>query len=70
MIKGLAADLIVTVYILSTLFLRFVVEHTLVNHPFISVGVGVVLLLVLWSLIKIKFLVPNYFGLLKKRSKS
>jgi len=67
MIKGLVADIIVTVYIISTLFIRFLVEPSLETHPFISLALGLVMLLILWSLIKIKFLQPDYFGLLKKK---
>jgi len=68
MIKGLFADIIITIYLLGTLLLRFMVEPTLENRPFISIAVGAVLLLFLWALIKTKVLVPDYFGLLKKKS--
>ncbi len=66
MIKGLIADIILVVYLMGTLYVRFVVEDTLVGHPFISMGVGVVMLLFIWALIKVKVLKPNYFGLMKK----
>ena len=67
MIKGLLADLIVTFYIVGTLFVRFLVEPTLESHPLISLALGFVLLLILWSLLKLKVLVPDYFGLLDKK---
>jgi len=66
MIKGLIADIILVLYLLGTLYVRFLVEETLVNHPFISMGVGVVMLLFIWAIIKVKVLKPDYFGLLKK----
>ena len=66
MIKGLIADIILVFYLLSTLYVRFLVEESLVNHPFISMGVGVVMLLFIWAIIKVKVLQPDYFGLLKK----
>jgi len=69
MIKGLAADLIVTVYLLATLYLRFQAEKGLVDYPFLSIAVGVVMLLILWAFIKGNIIQPDYFGLLKKRKK-
>lgn len=66
MIKGLFADIVLVLYLMGTLYVRFIAEESLVNHPFISIGVGVVMLLFIWALIKVKVLKPNYFGLLKK----
>jgi len=68
MIKGIYADIIISIYLLSTLYLRFRAEAGMVNHPILSVLVGLVLLLVLWALIKVNILAPNYFGLLKKKN--
>lgn len=68
MIKGLFADIIITIYLLGTLLLRIMAEPALENHPFISIAAGLVLLLFLWALIKTKILIPNYFGLLKNKS--
>jgi len=70
MIKGLLADIIITVYLLGTLLLRIMVEPALEQHPFISIAVGVVLLSFLWALIKTSVLVPNYFGLLNSNENS
>ena len=68
MIKGKAADIIIVLYIMATLYVRFLVEPSLIDHPFISLALGFVMLLILWSLIKVKFLEPDYFGLLSKKS--
>lgn len=67
MIKGKIADLIMTMYVLATLYVRFLVEPSLEGHPFISVALGLVMFLILWSAIQVKFLEPDYFGLLKKK---
>lgn len=67
MIKGLFADIIIAVFLLSTLLVRMMVEPALQKHPLISIGLGVVMLAFLWALIKIGVLDPNYFGLLKKK---
>lgn len=68
MIKGLAADIIVSIYLLVTLFFRFQAEKGLADHPIFSILGGVVLLGVLWALIKTNILAPNYFGLMGKQS--
>ena len=68
MIKGTAADIIVSIYILATLYLRFSVEESLESHPLLSLSLGFVMLIVLWAVIKIKWLQPNYFGLLDSKS--
>ncbi|MEM9544716.1 MAG: hypothetical protein AAGA77_02020 [Bacteroidota bacterium] len=67
MIKGIYADCIVGAYLLGTLFLRFMVEGSLQSHPIVSIALGLVMLLLLWAMIKIRFLRPNYFGLLGKK---
>jgi len=67
MIKGMLADCIVGAYLLGTLYLRFMVEESLQAHPILSLALGLVMLLLLWALIKVKFLQPNYFGLLGKK---
>ena len=66
MIKGLVADLFVSIYILSTLLVRFIIEPSLSDHPIISVALGFVMILFLVALIKTNVISPDYFGLLKK----
>jgi hypothetical protein len=67
MIKGIKADLIVVVYLLITLAVRLNLEEGLKGHPIISISLGLLMLLFLWALIKIKVLQPDYFGLLRKK---
>jgi|GEM_PF-1476590 len=69
MIKGLAADIIISIYLILTLFLRFIAEDGMRDKPILSIAVGLVLISVLWALIKADILAPNYFGLLDKKSK-
>ena len=57
------SDLFVTVYIISTLFLRFYLEPQLHGQFLISIGVGAFALLFLWALAKSKVINPSYFGL-------
>jgi len=70
MIKGLLADFIVSIYLLGTLFLRFQIEDSMTSHPILSIALGLVMILLLWAMIKIKFLQPNYFGLLGDNPKN
>lgn len=69
MIKGFWADIIISIYLLTTLFLRILAEPGLEGHPIFSIAAGLVFISILWALIKIKVLVPNYFGLFKPKRK-
>lgn len=69
MIKGRKADMIVTIYLLATLWLRFSVEDRMEDHPILSILLGFIMLILLWAMIKLKWLEPNYYGLLSKKSK-
>ena len=64
MIKGKYADFILTIYILGTLYLRFNLEDSLQHHPILSICLGGIMLLLAWAVIKVKWLQPDYFGLL------
>lgn len=68
MIKGKTADILITIYLLSTLLIRIILEPALESHPIISVALGLVFILFIMALIKVNILKPNYFGLLKKKT--
>lgn len=70
MIKGAIADLIVSAYLLATLFLRFTIESTLTDRPLLSIILGVVMLVFIWALIKTKIIQPHYFGLLRSKQEA
>ncbi|MCB0546616.1 MAG: hypothetical protein KDD19_03455 [Phaeodactylibacter sp.] len=57
------SDLFVTVYIISTLFLRFYLEPQLNGHYLVSIALGAFALLFLWALARSKFINPSLFGL-------
>ena len=67
MIKGIWADCIVSLYLLGTLFMRISIEDSMVTHPILSIALGLVMILLVWAMIKIRFLQPDYFGLLGKK---
>jgi len=66
MIKGIFADIIVGIYLMASLYLRFDIEPYFVGRPILSVGFGLFMLLLLWAAIKSGLLKPNYFGLIEE----
>jgi hypothetical protein len=70
-ISPLASDIIITIYVVITLFIRFKFEHN--NYavsPGLSLVFGLCCVVFLWALIKLKILNPNWFGLLNKSKQS
>ncbi len=69
-LKPQHSDVFISIYVLLVLYLRFKFENN--NHA-ISQGLLIVFELCsvafLWSLIKLKILNPNWFGLFKKPNK-
>jgi hypothetical protein len=69
-IKPLASDIIITIYVVVSLFYRIKIENEVGVTPLLSLVIGACLILILWSLIKLKVLNPNWFGLFNyKKSK-
>ncbi|WP_397446402.1 hypothetical protein [Polaribacter sp. R77954] len=70
-INPLYSDIFITIYVVVTLFIRFKFEHN--NYaisPGLSLVFGLCCVAFLWSLIKLKILNPNWFGLFNsKKSK-
>jgi hypothetical protein len=62
-----ASDVFVVIYIMATLYIRFLLEPQLKGHLIISVGIGLFALLFLWALSKSKIINPSWFGLTGKR---
>lgn len=60
-----ASDIIVAIYLLGTLLVRFFLEPQLNSHYLISIMLGLFGLLFLWALVKSKILNPGWFGLLE-----
>ncbi|TCK69392.1 hypothetical protein DFQ05_0913 [Winogradskyella wandonensis] len=68
--NALASDIFITIYVLVTLFLRFKLESQTATGAIESVVMGLCFVVLLWAMIKLKFLNPNWFGLFKTKSKS
>ncbi|PTX63611.1 hypothetical protein C8N46_101212 [Kordia periserrulae] len=70
-INPLASDIIISLYVVVTLFLRFKFESEAAISTVNSLVMGACFVLIIWALIKLKVLNPNWFGLFNpKKSKS
>lgn len=56
------SNLIVAIYLLGTMYVRFLVEPQLKGNLLVSVGLGLFALLFLWALTKSKILNPSFWG--------
>ena len=62
-INALASDIIISLYVSITLFLRFKLENETATGAIESLVMGLCFVIVIWALIKLKVLNPNWFGL-------
>jgi len=70
-LSPIASDVIITIYVVVSLFYRIKFEKDIGVTPLQSLVIGASLILFLWSLIKLKILNPNWFGLFhSKKMKS
>ncbi len=69
-INPLASDIIICIYVAITLYLRFKFENNANVSPMLSIVLGICFVVIIWALIRLKVLNPNWFGLLNsKKSK-
>lgn len=66
-IKPLASDIIISIYVVATLYLRFKFESQTPTSPILSIIMGICFVVIIWALIKLKVLNPNWFGLFKSK---
>ncbi len=66
-INPLASDIIISIYVVATLFIRFKYENITNVTPVLSIVVGICFVVIIWALIKLKVLNPNWFGLLNSK---
>ncbi len=62
-INSRASDIIITIYVVLTLFYRIKFENETGVTALQSLVIGICLVAMPWSLIKLKLLNPNWFGL-------
>ena len=66
-INPLASDIIISIYAVATLFLRFKFENETNVDAGLSIVMGICFLVIIWALIKLKVLNPNWFGLFNSK---
>lgn len=66
--NSLFSDIIITIYILVSLFFRIKWELSNEVSTAQSMAVGLSFIVFLWALIKLKVLNPNWFGLFKSKT--
>lgn len=70
-LSPLASDIFICVYVGISLFIRLKLEFETYISPIHSLIIGACFLTILWVLVKLKVLNPNWFGLFKtKKSNS
>jgi len=67
-INPLVSDIIISIYVVATLFLRFKFENETNISPMLSIVMGVCFVVIIWVLVKLKVLNPNWFGLLNSKN--
>ena len=63
----MASDIVISIYAVISLFFRFKLESEASVDVINSLVIGLAFLLVIWALIKLKVLNPNWFGLFKSK---
>ncbi|WP_341221957.1 hypothetical protein [Polaribacter atrinae] len=62
-LNPLTSDIFISIYLVSTLYFRFKFEDNGNVDPILSVVLGLSFVTIIWALIKLKILNPNWFGL-------
>ncbi len=63
----MVSDIIICFYAIGSLYLRFQLENETPITTMNSIAIGVCFVVILWVLIKLKILNPNWFGLFKEK---
>lgn len=69
-LNGITSDILISAYVVITLYFRFKFENTTEIGPIESLVMGICFVAIIWVLIKLKFLNPNWFGLLNSKSRN
>ena len=66
-INGLTSDIIISLYVIVTLYFRFKLESETATGAMESLVMGLCFVVIIWALIKLKVLNPNWFGLFNSK---
>ena len=67
-LNPLASDIFICIYAIVSLFLRFKFESKTTISPMNSIVMGICFVVILWVMIKLKILNPNWFGLFNPKN--
>jgi hypothetical protein len=67
-LNGATSDILISAYIVVTLYFRFKFENAAATGVLESIVMGLCFVVILWVLIKLKFLNPNWFGLFNSKT--
>jgi len=62
------SDIVITIYVVLTLFYRIKFENEAGVTPLQSLVIGICLIAMPWSLVKLKILNPHWFGLFNAKN--
>jgi hypothetical protein len=62
-LNPLTSDILISIYVVVTLYFRFKLENSTEVSFLNSIVMGIAFVVILWALIKLKILNPNWFGL-------
>lgn len=70
-LNAITSDIVISLYVIVSLFFRFKLESETATGAIESMVIGLCFVTIIWVLIKLKILNPNWFGLFNpKKSKS
>ncbi|TSE09220.1 hypothetical protein FOF46_09145 [Aquimarina algiphila] len=67
-LNPLISDIVICIYVIVSLYFRFKFENETPISPLNSIVMGACFVIILWVLIKLKVLNPNWFGLFKTKN--
>lgn len=65
----LTSDILISIYVIVSLYLRFKFESQTPIAPINSIVIGASFVLIIWVFIKLKVLNPNWFGFFNTQKK-
>lgn len=69
-LNGITSDILISAYVVITLYYRFKLESETATGPIESLVIGLCFVVMIWVLIKLKVLNPNWFGLFNTKRSS
>ncbi|OZV68686.1 hypothetical protein [Winogradskyella aurantia] len=67
-LNGITSDVLISAYVVITLYFRFKLESEIATGPIESLVMGLCFVIIIWVLIKLKFLNPNWFGVFNSKT--